>query len=141
MGGPRRPLRRTDLFDSLQIRLRRSRRVRRVSVGVRHPAGTAWLDTCASGAGGLDHHDHQSPSFNAMRKADQDVLIADVRAALSLGDLVEPPDWVKQRAKRLFRTGPAATSASFGARVRAALVFDSRRPGIAAAGVRSTGLL
>jgi hypothetical protein len=76
-----------------------------------------------------------------MRNADQDLLIADVRSALARGDLIEPPDWVKQRAKRLFRTHTAATPASFGARVRAALVFDSRRPGTAPAGVRSARLL
>jgi hypothetical protein len=69
--------------------------------------------------------------------------LADVRAALAHADLVEPPDWVRERARRLFRTRTttALASATLLARVRASLLFDSRRPGLAAAGVRSAGLL
>jgi hypothetical protein len=72
--------------------------------------------------------------------------IADVRAAFAVGGLVEPPDWVRERARRLFRARLAqhparATSRTVMARVRASLVFDSRRPGMAPAGVRSAGVL
>src|SRR5229473_1602612 len=69
--------------------------------------------------------------------------LADVRAALAQADLVEPPDWVRERARRLFsdRTSTAPVSATLLERVRASLLFDSRRPGLAAAGVRSAGVL
>jgi hypothetical protein len=69
--------------------------------------------------------------------------LADVRAALSASDLVEPPDWVRERARRLFpaRTPSPSLSSTVLARVRASLLFDSRRPGLATAGVRSAGLL
>jgi hypothetical protein len=69
--------------------------------------------------------------------------LADIRTAISNADLVEPPDWVRERAHRLFRTrmtSPSAASTLL-ARVRASLVFDSRRPGLALAGVRSLGVL
>ncbi len=64
-----------------------------------------------------------------------------VRDALLAGELVEPPHWVVDRARRLFSTHGPAASPSLIARVRAALVFDSRRPGLAQAGVRSSGVL
>jgi len=69
--------------------------------------------------------------------------LADVRAALAQADLVEPPDWVRERARRLFRdrTSTLPVSATLLAHVRASLLFDSRRPGLAAAGVRSAGVL
>ena len=69
--------------------------------------------------------------------------LADVRAALAHADLIEPPDWVRERARRLFRfrTSASSMSATLLARVRASLLFDSRRPGLAAAGVRSAGVL
>src|SRR5439155_8692103 len=53
------------------------------------------------------------------------------------------PDWVRERARRLFRarTSTPTVSATLLARVRASLLFDSRTPGLAAAGVRSLGLL
>jgi hypothetical protein len=66
--------------------------------------------------------------------------LAGVRAAHSRADFVEPPDWVRERARRLFRsptTSPSAFSPLL-ARVCASLLFDSRRPGLAPAGVRST---
>jgi hypothetical protein len=68
---------------------------------------------------------------------------ADVRAALAHADLIEPPDWVRERARRLFRarTSTPTVSATLLARVRASLLFDSRTPGLAAAGVRSMGVL
>jgi hypothetical protein len=72
-----------------------------------------------------------------------------VQAAWAAPDLVEPPIWVTQRAKRLFHTVPApgATAAETAPagpprpleRLRATLLFDSRRAGPAAAGVRALG--
>jgi hypothetical protein len=72
--------------------------------------------------------------------------IADVRTVLAVGGLVEPPDWVRERARKLFRTRLAqhpthAASRTVLARVRAALEFDSRRPRNAPAGVRSAGVV
>src|SRR5258708_2530709 len=69
--------------------------------------------------------------------------LADVRAALAHADLIAPPDWVRERAYRLFRARASAHSASATLleRVRASLLFDSRGPGLAAAGVRSLGVL
>jgi hypothetical protein len=69
--------------------------------------------------------------------------LADVRGALLHVDLVEPPDWVRERARRLFRarTSTPSARATLLARVRASLLFDSRRPGLAVAGVRSAGVL
>jgi hypothetical protein len=73
--------------------------------------------------------------------------VADVRAALAVGGLVEPPDSVRERARRLFRTRiaqhpvRALSKRTVLARVRASLLFDSRRPGLAPAGVRSAGVL
>ena len=69
--------------------------------------------------------------------------LADVRAALGHADLIEPPDWVRERARRLFRARASTptVSATLLARVRASRLFDSRTPGLAAAGVRSLGVL
>jgi hypothetical protein len=72
--------------------------------------------------------------------------IADVRATLAAGGLVEPPDWVRERARGIFSARfshhPAhSSSRALIARVRAALVFDSRRPGLAPTGVRSARVL
>jgi hypothetical protein len=65
----------------------------------------------------------------------------EVRDALLSAELMEPPDWVRQRARRLFEThGPRASTTLIG-RLRAALVFDSRRGGLAQAGVRSGALV
>jgi hypothetical protein len=69
-----------------------------------------------------------------------DAWLADVRAAFSAAELVEPPDWVRDRAKRAFRSR-VARAAPILERVRASLVFDSRKPGLAQAGVRSPGVL
>ena len=69
-----------------------------------------------------------------------DAWLADVRAAFSAAELVEPPDWVRDRAKRAFRSRVAKTAPML-ERVRASLVFDSRKPGLAQAGVRSHGVL
>jgi hypothetical protein len=80
-----------------------------------------------------------------MRHDDGEGWLADVRRALNqggAGQLVEPPLWVRERASRLFRTRAGGPNlSSLVARVRAALLFDSRRPGRAAAGVRSTAVL
>jgi len=71
-----------------------------------------------------------------------------IQAVWAATDLVEPPIWVTQRAKRLFQTAPAAGARSAEAtpqavrpleRLRATLLFDSRRAGPAAAGVRALG--
>jgi len=67
--------------------------------------------------------------------------VRDVRDALQAAELVEPPQWVLERARRLFSTRGPTASPSLIARVRAALVFDSRQPGLAPAGVRSTSVL
>jgi hypothetical protein len=67
--------------------------------------------------------------------------LADVRAALAYADLIEPPNWVRDRAHRVFRAHSKSASATLLERVRASLLFDSRRPGLAAAGVRSVGVL
>src|SRR3977135_337409 len=69
-----------------------------------------------------------------------DAWLANVRAAYSAAELVEPPDWVRDRAKRAFRS-TAARAAPIVERVRATLVFDSRKSGLAQAGVRSPGVL
>jgi hypothetical protein len=69
--------------------------------------------------------------------------LTDIPAALSPANFVEPPNWVRERARRLFRvraTSPSASSQLL-TRVRASLVFDSRQPGLAPAGVRSAGVL
>ena len=67
----------------------------------------------------------------------------DVRDAVRAGELVEPPEWVKERARRLFQRLTPASSATptIINRIRAALVRDSRRMGVAPAGVRSLGAL
>jgi hypothetical protein len=69
-----------------------------------------------------------------------DAWLANVRAAFSAAELVEPPDWIRDRAKRAFRSR-VARAAPILERVRATLVFDSRKPGLAQAGVRSPGVL
>jgi hypothetical protein len=66
--------------------------------------------------------------------------IDEVRAVWAHSDLVEPPSWVRDRAKRLFRTRTLAVprSNALVSRLRATLLFDSRRQGLAApVGVRS----
>jgi hypothetical protein len=67
--------------------------------------------------------------------------IVDVRALWAQGDLIEPPVWVRERAKRLFRATPHSTAGRSNAllsRLRASLIFDSRRQGLGApVGVRS----
>jgi hypothetical protein len=65
----------------------------------------------------------------------------DVRDALRVGQLVEPPDWVRERARRLFQTLTPAAPPTLISRIRASLVRDSRRLGVAQAGVRSIGAL
>jgi hypothetical protein len=69
--------------------------------------------------------------------------LAGVRLVWTLGDLVEPPVWIRQRARRLFRSHRAAGDRpTLVSRIRATLIFDSRRQGLgAAAGVRSGTVL
>lgn len=71
--------------------------------------------------------------------------LAQVQTLWTRGDLIDPPDWVRDRAKRLFRLRsgvPMPRSNGLFARIRAALVLDSRGLHLAgAAGVRSSGLL
>ena len=68
--------------------------------------------------------------------------IRGVRDALLAGDLVDPPDWVRNRARRLFDSARSSQRASsLMARIRAALVFDSRRKRLAPAGVRATAVV
>jgi hypothetical protein len=64
-----------------------------------------------------------------------------LREVLSANDFVEPPDWVRESARRLFMTlGPQPRS-SLVQRLRATLIFDSRRTSPTPAGVRSIGVL
>jgi len=73
---------------------------------------------------------------------DQDYTwIRGVRDALSAAELVEPPDWVRQRATQLVQSVEPRASRTLIERVRASLVFDSRRAGIVHAGVRAGAVL
>jgi hypothetical protein len=65
--------------------------------------------------------------------------VATVRQAMSSTALVDPPEWVRERARRLYRT-PLRGTMTLIERVRAALVFDSRKPGLTSTGVRSLGV-
>jgi hypothetical protein len=71
----------------------------------------------------------------SMKHTDNEVWL-DLRQAFRAGDLVEPPEWVRERAKRAFGARPGA-GRSLLAHVRARLLFDSRQSGLATAGVRS----
>src|SRR3979490_1189578 len=70
-----------------------------------------------------------------------DAWLAELRAAFSAAELVEPPDGVRERAKRTFRSRAASAAPAILDRVRASLLFDSRKPGLAPAGVRSYRVL
>jgi hypothetical protein len=69
--------------------------------------------------------------------------LATVRAVWARGDLIEPPAWVRQRAKGLFRSHVAdGERPTLVSHLRATLIFDSRRQGLGAtAGVRSGAVL
>ena len=68
--------------------------------------------------------------------------IRGLRESLRAGELVEPPDWVRNRARRLFdRASSSRRGPSLMARIRAALVFDSRRKRLAPAGIRRSTLV
>jgi hypothetical protein len=69
-----------------------------------------------------------------------DGLVAELRGLRASGDLVEPPGWVRDRARRLFRQGTSAKP-SLISRIKATLAFDSRQPGLRPAGIRSAGIL
>src|SRR5438132_3960181 len=73
-----------------------------------------------------------------MDNAQDHSWLRDVRDALFAGDLIDPPGWVRERARHLFllRSSGRDSSTLIG-RLRASLVFDSRRAGLARAGVRS----
>ena len=64
-----------------------------------------------------------------------------VREALASGDLVDPPEWVRDRARSLFHARGPRRSTSVVDRVRATLLFDSRRMSAAPAGIRSIGVV
>jgi hypothetical protein len=64
-----------------------------------------------------------------------------IREALASGDLVDPPEWVRERARHLFHTRGPKRSVAVVERVRATLVFDSRRRSAAPAGIRSIGVV
>jgi hypothetical protein len=64
-----------------------------------------------------------------------------LRDLLSANDLVQPPEWIRDRARRLFHTHGPRSSGSLVERFRATLVFDSRQSGLVPAGVRSIGVL
>lgn len=74
-----------------------------------------------------------------MKYQNGNAWLIDVHDALQASELVEPPDWVRQRARRLFETRGPVHSPTLLTRIRASLIFDSRRPGRALAGVRSLG--
>jgi hypothetical protein len=65
----------------------------------------------------------------------------DARSAFLASELVEPPDWVRERARHLFETHSPRRATTLLSRIRASLVFDSRQPGLAPAGVRSALVL
>ena len=75
-----------------------------------------------------------------MKHDDHGDWLAALRQALAPRALIEPPDWVRERAQRLYRTGTRDTQTLL-ARVKASLVLDSRRQGLAAAGLRSGAAL
>jgi hypothetical protein len=73
---------------------------------------------------------------------DQDFSwIRAVREALLAGELVEPPEWVLQRARLVFKADTPRSGRTLIERVRASLIFDSRQSGLAHAGVRSSAVL
>jgi hypothetical protein len=73
---------------------------------------------------------------------DQDYTwIRGVRDALFAGELVEPPDWVRQRGRQVFQTAGPRRARTLIERVRASLIFDSRKSTLAHAGVRSGAVL
>ena len=74
-----------------------------------------------------------APSYSVMNPEQDFSWIRDVRDAMLSSDLVEPPEWVRMRARELFQPG----APSLVERVRAALVFDSRRTNLARAGIRA----
>jgi hypothetical protein len=59
--------------------------------------------------------------------------LSGVRTALLSHELVDPPEWLRNNARELFRQ----RTQSLVERVRAVLVFDSRNPGLAHVGVRA----
>jgi hypothetical protein len=76
-----------------------------------------------------------------MKYQNGNAWLNDVRDALQASELVEPPDWVRERARRLFESRRALQAPTLFTRIRASLIFDSRRPGLALAGVRSLGAI
>lgn len=67
--------------------------------------------------------------------------IGGVRDAFLADELVDPPEWVRQRARQLFQARPSRVAApNLVQRVRAALIFDSRQAGLARAGVRASAM-
>jgi hypothetical protein len=73
---------------------------------------------------------------------DQDYTwISGVRDALSAGELVEPPEWVRRRARQVFQSGESRPARTLIERMRASLVFDSRQSSAAHAGVRAGAVL
>ena len=70
-----------------------------------------------------------------------DALVAELRAVRASGELVDPPGWVREWAHRLFSRAETSRAAGLLTRVKATLLFDSRRPGLRPIGIRSTGML
>ena len=75
----------------------------------------------------------------AMKYENGYAWLDEVRDALRASELVEPPGWVRERARRLFASHAVAHARPLLTRIRASLIFDSRRHGLAVAGVRSLG--
>ena len=73
---------------------------------------------------------------------DQDYTwIQGVRDALFAGELVEPPEWIRRRGLQVFQSDKPRPARTLIERVRASLVFDSRRSGMAHGGVRAAAVL
>src|SRR5919202_4613128 len=77
----------------------------------------------------------------AMKYENGYAWLDEVRDALRASELVEPPGWVRERARRLFASHAVAFARPLLTRIRASLILDSRRPGLAVAGVRSLNRL
>src|SRR5215471_14637047 len=70
-----------------------------------------------------------------------EALVAELRAVRASGELVDPPGWVREWAHRLFSRAGTSRATGLLTRVKATLMFDSRRPGLRPAGIRSSGML
>jgi hypothetical protein len=77
---------------------------------------------------GSQHRDDDDPAWLAAVRADW----------AAAAELIEPPAWVRERARRLLAARPSGPRRLL-QRLKGTLIFDSRRSGLARAGVRSIG--